>query len=186
MNHSTMQQPPQPVAIVALPGAGGGQPHSSHLNLWCSSPHQSLQHLALTEPSMLIQPQADPYHSNYHEALAYFWLIARVNPKPQVAANWVYNAGSWEPIALIMHCWDAVAAADDTGVIKVYYCISLYSPQMGWVTQWDNQAFAFFGDLVVQMVQSVIICVGTCSTRWMNSAFQTWLLPMLHLLQTWH
>jgi len=28
---------------------------------------------------------------------------------------------------------------------------------MGKATQWDNQAFAFFGDLVMQQVQSVIM-----------------------------
>jgi len=46
---------------------------------------------------------------------------------------------------------------NDPGLIQVYYRISLYFPQMGWATQWDNQAFAFFEDLVFQMVQSVVI-----------------------------
>ncbi len=48
-----------------------------------------------------------------------------------------------------------MAAANDPGLIQVYHRISLYFPQMGRASQWDNQAFAFFGDLVFQMVQSM-------------------------------
>jgi len=81
-----MQQPPQLGAIVALPGAGGGQP-----------PLQLPQPLVQLPPPINAAPQSyhafyadpttDPYHGNYQEALAYFQLITRVNPMPQVAAN---------------------------------------------------------------------------------------------------
>jgi len=61
-----------------------------------------------------------------------------------------------ELVAFIMHCQD-VAAANDPSIIQVYHHVSLYFPQIGHTTQWDNQAFAFFRDLVIQQVQSVVI-----------------------------
>ncbi len=86
MNRSAMQQPPQPDAIAALPGASGGLP--------ILPPPQPL--VQLPPPNNPVpqlycifyaDPATDPYHRNYQEALAYFRLIARVNPTPQVAAN---------------------------------------------------------------------------------------------------
>jgi len=56
-----------------------------------------------------------------------------------------------------MHCQEAAVVINNLGMIQVYHRFLLYFPQMGRVTQWDNQAFAFMGDLVFQMVQSVRI-----------------------------
>jgi len=149
-----MQQPPQPAAIAALPAGGGGPP--------IPPPPQPLVQLPppinaapRSYRAYYADPRTDLYNGNYQEALAYFRLIPGVNPTPQVAANRVYAAAAREPLALIVHCRDAAAAANDPGLIQVDHRLSLYFPQMGRALQWDSQAFAFVGDLVLQMVQSV-------------------------------
>jgi len=107
--------------------------------------------------SILCRPIDQPLLGNYQDALAYFCLVAGVNPTPQVAANHIYHASAQEPVVLIILIHDAAVAPNDPGTVHVYHHTTLYFTQMGKAMQWDNQAFAFFGNLVMQQVQSIIV-----------------------------
>jgi len=129
-----MQQPPQPVAPAALPGGGGAlQPPQPPQPLVQMPPLISATPQSYC--TFYVNPTTDLYQGNYLDALAYFCLVAGVNPTPQVTANRVYAAAAREPLTLIVHCREAATAANNPSTIQLYHWLSLYFPQMGKATQ---------------------------------------------------
>lgn len=111
---------------------------------------------AATYQDFYDDPAHDPFLNRHPEVLEKF-SAPLAGAAPAIRDGVLSNAASGRPVSLLLLSRDN--ATDNVGKVRLYHRVQRYTPSFVDVTQWDDQVFAFLGDLVAPANASSIVTV---------------------------